>query len=508
MNKTIVQIIKNVLTSWGVVGLQAAIGLFMVPFLLGHLGKEGYGAIGILMAMIGFAEIADLGLRSALNRELSEKVAKEDADGFRHLSSSAMVLYVGMALLIAGVGAFFAPALCSLFNVGEQYRDVMVLLLRTYAPLSVLLSFVIPVFTAGICSFMRYDVQNNVSMFAQLCISLMLFVCLSLFDANPLIIWCAVMGLGAVIRLGVMSVFYRKICYGGQLGARYVHFGSLVPLFKLGGSMYVLQFCSMLAQRMDPLIISHFIGLSGVALYQAGSKLPQMVNPVVLAAVNQLTPLTTKYHLGDNQKREQQILILGTKYTLYLGAFFSAAMILFADSFCHLWLFDKLGDDVETVALVLKMWAVANLFSYAAGSQWPVLLGKKKIKFVIWVSIPTSIFNIILSVFLVGYTRIGIAGVLVGTVMTEVIRRPILIWYVAKIIKIPTRIYIQKAYLAPVVFFLGLIFVGGVSSIVESVEWVEILIKGVLFFVVSGLVFLGFEWKLFRGFLNKKILFR
>jgi O-antigen/teichoic acid export membrane protein len=81
--------IKNVLTSWG------AVGLVMVSFLFGHLGTQGYGAIRVLMSVIGFVGIADLGLRAALSRELSEKVALKDEDGFRCLSSLALILNIG-----------------------------------------------------------------------------------------------------------------------------------------------------------------------------------------------------------------------------------------------------------------------------------------------------------------------------------------------------------------------------------------------------------------------------
>lgn len=506
MNKTLIQIVKNVLTSWGVVGLRAVIGLVMVPFLLGHLGKEGYGAIGILLAIVGFAEIADLGLRAALNRELSEKVAKKDAAGFRSLSSSAMVLYVGLALLIAAVGAILAPELCSLFKVGPQYREVMILLLRTYAPLSVLLSFVTPIFTAGICSFMRYDVQNNVSMFAQFINSLMLFVCLSVFDANPLIIWCAVMSVGALIRLGTMGICYRKICYGGQFGTRHVHWKSLVPLFKLGGSMYVLQLTNILAQRIDPLIISRFIGLGGVALYQAGSSLSQMVRPIVMAAMNQLIPLTTKYHVDDNQAREQQVLILGTKYTLYLGAFFSAAMILFADSFCHLWLFDKLGEDVKTVALVLKMWAIVGLFNYAGGPQWPIVLGKKKMKFSVWLAVTTSLFNVIVSFVLVGHTKMGIAGVLVGTIITEIVRRPIAAWYVSWLLGMKLSRYALHAYLAPISYVILLLLLGRFVVLHDGfVTWGQLIVQGLIVGAGAVVLLTVFEWRIIRSGLMKLV---
>ena len=39
--------------------------------------------------------------------------------------------------------------------------------------------------------------------------------------------------------------------------------GVLVPLFKLGASMYILQLTRMLAQQVDPLIIARYIGPGG-----------------------------------------------------------------------------------------------------------------------------------------------------------------------------------------------------------------------------------------------------
>jgi O-antigen/teichoic acid export membrane protein len=506
ISKTIIQILKNTVSSWGMVAVQAAVGLIMVPFLLGQMGREGYGVIGIIAAIIGFSNIADLGLRQALNRELAEKVALEDKEGFRSLSSSALLLYVGIALLIGGTGAMLAPWLCSVFNVGEQYRGVVILLLRTYAPFTVLLSFVTPVFTAGICSFMRYDVQNHITMVSQLLISLMLFASLSVSDANPLIIWCMVMMVGGLIRIGAMWFFYRKVCFGGQLSVRFIDFKILRPLFSLGGSMYVLQLTQMLSVQMDPLIISSFIGPAGVAVYQAGSRVPQMIRPLVEALTSQLTPLTTKYHVASNRKREQQVLILGTKYTLYLGAFFSAAMILFADPFCHLWLFDKLGEDVQIVALVLKMWAVANLFNHAGGSQWSILLAKRKMKFAIGLNVPVAIFNFILSVILVGYTDLGLVGVLVGTVVSECIRRPVVQWYVSNIIGLKFRTYILRAYVTPILFLLLLVGFGALGlSWVTIEDWGQLILLGLAMGVFSAILLSVMEWQLIGMYLGRAV---
>lgn len=471
-NTTIRQVIINVVTRWGVVALQAAIGLFMVPFLLGHMGKEGYGVIGLLMSVIGLTEIADLGLRSALNRELSEKVSKKDLFGFQSLTLSAMVVYLSIAVILASVCWYWAPWITSVFNVKEPFSEQTIFLLKTFVPLSIVLSFITPVFSAGICSFMRYDVQNNISMFSQLCISLGLFLAISIIQTNPLLIWCAVTASGGLIRLMVMIFYHRRVCFAGRLSKGEVRWCSLQPLFKLGGSMYILQLTQVLSEKMDPLIISRFLGLGDVAIYQAGSRLPQMVNPIVLAIANQLTPLTTQFHVEQKLDSEQQVLILATKYTLYLGGIFSAGMIMFADSFCHLWLFDKLGDDVTTVALILKMWAVINLLNYVGSAQFPLLLGKNKLKFAIWLNVPTAIMNIALSVYLVGYTNLGVKGVLVGTLVSTLIRRPLSIWYAAKIINLPLSSYLRKGLLPGAVLWVcALCFGHLIKQLAITVTW-------------------------------------
>lgn len=486
------------------VGIQAAIALVMVPFLIGKLGVEGYGVIAIITAIVGFSMIADLGLRAALNRELSEKVARRDEEGFRSLTATALVLYVAIALLIGAIGAWLAPWLCTVFNVGPGYRSVAILLLRTYAPFTILASFVAPVLTAGLCSFLRYDVQNNMTTVSQLAVSLLLLATLTTLDANPLVIWCAVTAFGWMLRIALLWMAYRRVCYGGRIGLRRVDIRSLRPLLTLGGSMYILQLTQLLSQQMDPLIVSRFIGPAGVAFYQAGSRLPQMIRPMVAGLTEQLTPLTTKYHVVDNRSREQQLLILGTKYSLYLGALFSAGMLLLADAFCHLWLFDQIGSDVAIVSRVLKLWAVVLLFNCAGGPQWPIVLGKKKMKFSVVLSVTTALFNVMVSIYLVGYTKWGVAGVLIGTVATEIIRRPIAAWYVSNLLGVRLFDYIRRAYVAPAVYTVLLMLLGGgVVSGIGGGAWGRLAIQGLAVgWVALGLLIL-FEWRMIKSIVRQ-----
>ena len=263
--------------------------------------------------------------------------------------------------------------------------------------------------------------------------------------------------------------------------------------------MYVLQLTRTLSEKSDPLVVSRFFGPAGVALYRSGARLSEMITPVVTMLSNQIIPLTTRYHVTNAADKQRQMLILSTRYTVMLGAFFSTGIFLFAKPFSKLWLFDALGEDYLTVARVMQLWAVVKLFNYAGAAQWPFLLGMKKLRFGVMLNVPIAIFNLILSIYLVGYTTLGIVGVVVGTIVGELIRRPLSAWYVSRITGQSAWVYIQKAY-CPALMFL--IMAGGPAYLltknIKLTSWSGLIGSGVGFFLYAAFVVIILEYKTIR----------
>lgn len=452
-NSTLKQILANTGSGWLAVIIRAAIALVMVPFLLDHLGKEGYGLIGLLGVIVSLSSVADLGLRGALGRELAEQVVRNDRQAFSELASTALLLYSGMALILVLAGWSLAPWFVHVFKIPGTLQASAIWIIRLYGSVSIILSFITPVFTAALSSYHRFDIVNAVQIIGGIVSSLMLFVILPVVG-NALYGWAGVMLGYSLVMLVLTVFFFFRFCEGAQIGIRYLNPARLHPLFKLGGYMYALQMTNALAERSDPLVISYFFGPAGVALYQPGGRLSQMIRPVVTMLADQMYPLTTKQHVDNQYEKMQKILILGTKYTLLLGSLFSAGMLVFAEPFCRLWLSKSIGDDYQIAARVMMGWALADMMTYAAGTQWSVLLGIKTLKVLIWTQIPTAVLNILVSIYLVGFTRLGIPGVLAATVLIGFIRRPVLIWYTAKVCRLAPATYFRTAYIRPLCCFL------------------------------------------------------
>lgn len=443
------QLLRNTITGWGAVFIRTAIALVMVPFLLHHLGREGYGFAGLLMALIGMIEIADLGLRQALGRELSEQVARRDQTAFNELLSTSCLLYVAIALLFISVMWLVAPWLIAVMQIPDAVAIDAVLALRLYASPAILMSFMTPLFSAALTSINRFDLVNSMQIATGLAGSMVLFAVIP-GSGNPIGGWMAIMLTQQTLTLILLAASFRRQCNGASLTLRMIRPARLRSLFHLGGYMYALQLSQNLSERSDPFVVSYFFGPAGIALYHPGGRMSQMLRPVVLTMADQLYPIATQEHVRNQTDRLRAILVLGTRYTFLLGIIFVVGLLVFAEPFCRLWLSGSLGKDYRIAANVMMGWALVDLLVFAAGSQWSVLLGTKRLKFLIWTQLPSAALNILISIYLVGFTSLGIVGVMVATILIGLVRRPLLIWYTARSAGMRVSDYLRQSYLRPV----------------------------------------------------------
>jgi O-antigen/teichoic acid export membrane protein len=98
-----------------------AIGLAVVPFYIRYLGVEAYGLIGFSITLQGLLQLLDLGLSTAISREVARGVAGGGLPKTRDLLHSLASIYWLMALCIGTAFAFAAyPIAAGWLNGGAM----------------------------------------------------------------------------------------------------------------------------------------------------------------------------------------------------------------------------------------------------------------------------------------------------------------------------------------------------------------------------------------------------
>src|ERR1700722_4417421 len=105
-----IQALKNVASSWGGLAVNIAVGFFLSPFILHHLGDDAFGLWVLIFSLTGYYGIFDFGIRSSLIRYVSKFQATGDKDELARLINTSLFTYtcVGVALLVPPpIGAFY-----------------------------------------------------------------------------------------------------------------------------------------------------------------------------------------------------------------------------------------------------------------------------------------------------------------------------------------------------------------------------------------------------------------
>lgn len=444
------RITLNTATSWLNLLVNGAIGVVLVPFLLGQFGKDGYGLVALAGVVVSITMILDMGLHGALGRQLAAAEAENNDAHFNELVSTAMFLYLGLGTVAALACVGFAPLIASAFNLPAALYDEGVFLVRWYASAAVLLTFLSIPFSGVLTSQNRFDLVNMISTSGGVLRAGLLFSVLMLTDLR-LYGWaiCMIVTQACILLVQRKSAIRMKPTM--RIRASLIRKEATRSLFSLGGYIFVSQMVGALSVSSDPIVLTTILGPASVALYNPAVMLSGMARSLVGGLGSQLHPLATSYHVTGQKEQLQQLLIRGTSYTMLMGLLACVVLGMYADTICRVWLSKSLGQDYLVTGLVLVLWAGIDLSNYAAGSQWPVLLGINRLGFILWSQVPFAIVNLLASILLVKYTSLGVAGVAVPTLVLCFIRRPLVIVHTARAVKLPVRRYLAEAYARPLV---------------------------------------------------------
>ncbi|NLF29887.1 MAG: hypothetical protein GX591_03255, partial [Planctomycetes bacterium] len=122
-------LVVNALSSWAGFAVLVVTGFLLTPFVIKHLGKNGYGVWSVVGSIIGYYGLLDLGVASAVRRYVARYAARDDHDALNETIATAMMLFMGAGVLILMVSVFASRPLAEFFRVRPamvgDFRRVM-----------------------------------------------------------------------------------------------------------------------------------------------------------------------------------------------------------------------------------------------------------------------------------------------------------------------------------------------------------------------------------------------
>jgi O-antigen/teichoic acid export membrane protein len=445
-----IRALTNIASSWGGLAVNIAVGFFLSPFILHHLGDEAFGLWILIFSLTGYYGIFDFGIRSSLVRYVSKFQATGDKDQLARLVNTSLFSYtcVGLVLIVpTTLGAFYVG---QLFHVSHAFlKDARILFLMVGYSLA--LGFPLGVSGGILEGLQRFYLMNWTNIVGTLVRAI-------------LIIYVLQHGLGLLavafitVTLPLITAAVRAVIAQRLLalpyGWKYVDRDSLRQVANYGSVTFVIIVAGRLRFKSDAVIIGSFLSAAAITHFSIGARLVDYASEVVGSMAQIFTPMSSQFHATGDFNQLRRIFISGNRACALVMFPMTVALVIMGKSVIEAWMGARYVGSY-TVLLVLL---IPSMFYHAQATSNKILFGMSLHRALAYVGLLEGIANVILSVVLI--RPYGIVGDAIGTAIpllcTSLFFLP---RHMCRHLGIPIRKFVFECYSYPAVLCIPMILV-------------------------------------------------
>ncbi len=463
--------------------VNMVIPFIMRSILLNTLGVQYLGLSGLFKSILSFLNLAELGVGSAMVFSMYRPIAEDDEASICALLRLYRIFYRCIGAIIAVLGLMLTPFLRNLIH-GELPADMNLYILYFMNLGNTVLTYWLFAYKRSLLdAHQRRDVGSKVGLVVHLTEYILKIITLFVFKN-----YYIYLGIQLVAQVGINILTAVQV---DKMFPTYKPRGSLPrekvwDIVRRVRDLFTSKFSYVIFNSADTLVISSFMGLVSLAIYQnyyfVITSLRTMVEVVIGACIAGVGNSLVTESEEKNYRDLERISLLFA----WIMGLSTAMLICMYQPFMHIWMGPENLLAFEYVICFgiyyysMGINKLVNMFKDAAGiwrkDRWRPLVG--------------ALVNLGLNLATVRW--LGLYGVLLSSVFSIVVVQ--LPWLLHNLF---AEVFPRKYLSRYVRFFLVYVAVGvtccgiscGLCSLVHLSPWPSLVINGIISFIVPNVLF-------------------
>jgi len=411
------KILKHIGLNFLYKGGSILISFFFIPLSIRYLGSEGYGIWLTLFSFIAWFNFFDFGLGHGLRNYLTKTLAAENFSlAKRYVSTAYNCIFIFSIILI--VIFFFLFDYInwqSIFKVPDYEMSNFLVLIKIVIStffLNLGLKLVNIIFFASlkpsIPGFIAFI--NNFITFSI--ITFLLFI-----DIKSLVYYgTTIVLVQSIILLTINIIIFSNKYNHLKPDLFYIDKQLARNIFGLGGKFFLIQIAAIVLYSSDNMIITHLFSPEDVTTYNVAYKyfgIITMIATLFLAPM--WSAITDANEVGDFlwiRRNIKKAIFLVTGFS-----FLAIIMFFFASIVYKIWVGNKIIIP-ELLSFNMMLYVISSIYLQIFSMY---LNGVGKIKVQLTIGVLMAIINIPLSIYLSKYINLGLSGIIMATLICNLI---------------------------------------------------------------------------------------
>ena len=484
---------KNAVISFAVSIVQLILGFVVQTVFIRELGKSYLGLNGLFTNILTYLSLAELGVGSAIVFSLYKPIASGDDREVAALMNFYRKAYRGIAAFVGVVGLAILPIIPMFIkgnvenHIGNVYLYFFLFLANSVC--SYLLAYKRSIFSAS-----QRDYVNQVNYFLFYLFQIILQIIILLVWQNYAL-FLVIQVLATVFgNLYISHKVDKEFVYLKQYKKENISRNDFLTIKKNVFELVGSKLGGILVNGTDNILISTFVGLSTVGIYSNYAMIATAVN-LLQGKITSAT-VASIGNFGATEKNEKADNLFRLHFFVNFVINFSCSVVLLNlyNPFITLWL----GKDYTFLFPVVLVIVINNFIYQVRQTALSFINGFGAFRFSGIKSVVEGIINLLLSLSLMYFFRLGIEGTLLATIFTSIF---ISGWFeIYQVYHFKLQIAFSK-----ILSFVSLrvvIGIGGligihflISMLALKASWINIIITAVLTEILALVmisIFFGF----------------
>ena len=408
---------KNIIGALLIKGISIIIGLVLVPLTIHYINPSQYGIWLTLSSMIAWISFFDIGFTHGLRNKFAEAKAKGDKEVVKMYISTTYyyisIIFIALWLVLMFVNQFISwHSLLSLPPAMEKEVSQLAMLIFTYFCLQFIFRVINTILTAD----QQPAKASLVDMLGQLFALGIIFALTKLTNGSLLYLGLAVGIAPTLILLAANFYFFKTKFKDYKPSLRYVKKEYAKDIMQLGLKFFVLQVSAIIQFETSLFLIAHYFGTEEVTNYNIAFKyfsVLQMGFAILLSPL--WSGVTDAYNSGDTMWVKNAV----KKYLYMLVPFIvtGLVMLVFSDKVYELWIGKNVVHVDFNISLLCLVFFSTTMF---ASIFVNIINGIGALRIQFFSAIIGSVCFFGLALVFIKYFHLGVASILISTLITNV----------------------------------------------------------------------------------------
>ncbi|MBT0662719.1 oligosaccharide flippase family protein [Geobacter pelophilus] len=419
------KLFNNSISNVAILLLRLGVSFVLTPCILKALGKHEYGIYEIVLSVVGYMGMLELGMQPAVTRFIARYAAVNDEEKLKRIFSSALVFSTAIGALVAVALMLWAFAGAQGL-VPPNAPSSRYTVFLTIVACQVLISFPGNVITSVHHGHQRYWLTSGLTAVNTVVGTSIIYFFLK--HGYGLLVLTLANTIGFTLKFINYYLLLRLDKYGGyRFAFKYVSADTIRELVGFGFKSFALGIATRIRNSTDSLVIGTVLSPSAVAYYVMPSNLVNQLRNFISAATLGFMPFFSELNANSTPEKTREVYYTSSRYMVGVVVCGFIAIGFLGPRFLDVWIGSEYGQEGR---LILYILAFATFIQMINPFHGRILTGIGKHGVLAKIRTYEAIVNLLISIVLAKI--IGKEGVAIGTLLPALIAEPLILYIVCK----------------------------------------------------------------------------